>query len=641
MENVIGFEYTLPQLLEQACEHNPNLTAFNQFTETGWQSFSNQALQSRSEAIALGLLDLGLEAGDRVAFLIASDVTFILSDMACLLANLVDVPIDLSQTIENILFSLRHSAAKVLIVATGDLLQQIAPYLKQIPALQYIVIASGQSDCPVVSSWEHDSVAGAVPILSLNKIESQGAQISAGKLLLRRAQPADLATIIYIPDPDGQLVGVMLTHSNLARNALATFASLPELGWGNTERALSFLPLTHLFARCLLYGHLYYGHSVYFSSPNRILKHLQEIRPTLLATVPLLIEKLYSKILEQGQRQTRWRRWGFVLALGLARRYQLGQKPRGLYAVGLKMADRFVLSQWRALFGGNLKYLLSGGAALKPELANLFAAARVEILQGYGLTQAGIVACNSSVINRAGTVGKPIAGVEVKLAADREILVRGAYVSPGYYQNPAATAAAIDPQGWLHTGDLGTFTPEGLLQITGLKKALFKLSTGKYIAPRPIEMRLSEAPLIERATVVGADQRFCTALIVPDLEMLRETLHQQTQSITANLDDQSLLQHPCTLALYQSAIEAANCHLPYWAGVRRFRLIHPQVSLTPDLLAVETAALYQERNSTERKLTQHFTQLRPIAPTSLESCPHSATATCPTVAQSLHPRFTT
>jgi long-chain acyl-CoA synthetase len=641
MENVIQFESTLPQLLEQACERNPNLTAFNQFTETGWQSLSNQTLQSRSEAIALGLLDLGLEAGDRVAFLMASDVTFVLTDMACLLANLVDVPIDLSQTIENILFSLRHSAAKLLIVATGDLLQQIAPYLKQIPALQYVVIASGQSDYPVISSWEHDSVAGAVPILSLNRIESQGqAQISAEKLVLRQAQPADLATIIYIPDPDGQLVGVMLTHRNLAGNALATFASLPELGWGETERALTFLPLTHLFARCLLYGHLYYGHSVYFSSPSRILKHLQEVQPTLLATVPLLIEKLYSKILEQGQRQPGWKRWGFALALSLARRYQLGQKPRGLYAVGLKMADRFVLSQWRALFGGNLKYLLSGGAALKPELANLCAAAGVEILQGYGLTQAGIVACNSSAINRAGTVGKPIAGVEIKLATDREILVRGAYVFPGYYQNPTATAAAIDPQGWLHTGDLGAFTPEGLLQITGLKKALFKLATGKYIAPRPIEMRLSELPLIKRATVVGANQKFCAALVVPDLEMLREALRQQTQSTIANCDDQSLLQHPCTLALYQSAIEAANCHLPYWAGVRRFRLIHPQVSLTPDLLAVETAALYQEHRSTGRKLTKQFTQ-SPIALTPLESCPHAATATCPTVAQSLHPRFTT
>lgn len=687
--------HTLPDLLNAVCEQRPNATALNQPTETGWQALSHQAFKTVSEAVALGLLNLGLEKGDRVALLMRSDVNFVIADMGCLMAQLVDVPIDLTQTIENIIFVLHHSEAKGLIISDLELLKQIVPYLKDVAALQHIVVATvpddwqqmkadwlalhipcetvrfdqltpAESTClddlPILSHPVHElaevSLSPCWQIFSLHEIQTLAPlpelQSNAALEKQEAISPGDLATIIYIPGTTGQLLGVMLTHENLAGNALAAFSSLPDLEWGAKEVILTFLPLTHVFARCLFYGHLYYGHSVYFSNPNRILKHLKEVRPTILASVPLLLEKLYSKILERGSQSKQWwERLIFAWALWLAKRYQLGRTPQGLYALLLKVADWLVLTHWRALFGGRLKYLLSGGAALKPELANVFAAAGVNILQGYGLTQTGGVACcNRMSLNRAGTVGIPIPGIEVKLAEDSEILIRGPYITSGYYKNQEATQEAINPEGWLHTGDLGTFTAEGLLQISGIKKALFKLSTGKYIAPQPIEARLKQSPFIAQAVIVGSEQKFCAALIIPDLA----ALHTQAQEMHLDLANESVLQHPCILGLYQAVIETANCHLPYWAIVKRFRLIHPnelaakQLSLAQPLdrakvmtlFASEIAALYHEGNAKKTlRRTKPITPVLSQLDTSEVACPTFPTADCPTFAQSLNPRFTT
>ncbi len=608
-------DLTLPSLLDAACDRALNPQALNHWTGLSWQAISNHAFRDQCEAAARGLVSLGLQKGDRVAFLLHNDVSFAIADMSCLMAGLVDVPIDLTQTLENIIFILNHSKAKVLWIADLDLLQQVAAYLDRVPTLQRIIISSAV-DCPTPS---------ALPIMALGELQALG-QAKAETL---RSSPQDLATLIYIPAETGELVGVMLTHQNLAGNAIAAFTSLSGLKWGAEETILSFLPLTHVFARCLLYGHLYYGHSIYFSSPKQVLKHLKQVQPTIVAVVPLFLEKLYSKLLERGnQARSKVEKRLFSWTLGLMQRYELGRPPDQREAALLRLVNRLVLSHWRSLFGNRIKYVLSGGATLKAELANGFAAAGIAVLQGYGLTQAGIVCFNRAETNRAGTVGEPIAGVEVAIAADQEILVRSSGVSPGYYKNPAVTDALVDAQGWLHTGDLGRFTAAGLLQITGVKKALFKLSTGKYIAPQPIEARLAESLLVERAIVVGAERKHCAALIMPNWAALRD----RAQALSLPLTDEALCQHPCILMLYQAIVDAANCHLPYWTIVKQFRLIQSlpadgdRASLTSEL-APEIEALYQVKAlpAADRHIQ--------------ESCPIPAAA-CSSFAQSLNPRFT-
>jgi long-chain acyl-CoA synthetase len=669
---------TLPDLLDEGCDRTPNPDAFHQWTALGWQTVSNSMMRSAAEDLALGLLHLGLERGDRVALLMHSDVQFCIADIGSLLAGLVNVPIDLTQTLENIIGTLQHSEAKVLVISNVDLLNQVSAYLGQAPRLKHVIVAQvpaqwgvqksqallepPQDVAPMPSpsaclslSEVHlkDSQAvwpyctSGIQIWSLENVQRQGQSHHwAGQFQQLRAniRPQDLATLIYIPDAAGQLQAVMLTHENLSSNALVAFSSLPSLKRGSKEVVLSFLPLNHVLARSLLYGHMAYGHSIYFSNAHRVLKHLQEISPTILTTVPLLLEKIYSKLIEAAHKPSRFwvQQWLQNLAVQVAQRYELGKMPSFWDACLRKLLDPLVFAQWRSLFGGRLRYLLSGGAALDGKIVNLFAAAGIRILQGYGLTQTSAVVCvNRERSNYPGTVGPPVTGTEVKIAPDGEILVHGPAVTPGYYKNPELTRHSIDSQGWLHTGDLGVFTTGGCLKIVGLKKDLFKLATGKYIAPLPIEQRLRRSPLISQAVVVGADRKFCGVLVFPNWQMLR----QEAQRLSLTLSAEELLRHPWILKRYQAIVEAANCHLPYWSAVKQFRLIPTALTVEKGLLtpigqlqrtaiverfAPEIEALYSNSSS-----PSEHPEPPPPAPPSLEE------EACPIFAQSLNPRFTT
>ncbi|WP_026734906.1 AMP-dependent synthetase/ligase [Fischerella sp. PCC 9605] len=745
---------TLPSLLDEACSRYPNSNALNQWTETGWQSLSHQEFQSAIEEVALGLLDFDLEKGDRIALLMHNDVNFCIADMGSLLAGLVDVPIDLTQTLEHIIFILRHAEAKVLIISNLDLLYQVVPYLWDTPELKVVIIADVPADWQQIhsqiltcqlSSYREDKTQESsieteclcipkffsqanlerpcpefpqcIQVFSLSEVRARGRTlISEGKQQQLRSivTANDLATIIYIPGAKGEPLGVMLTHENLSANALAIFTGIPNLEFGAKEVILSFLPLTHVFARVLLYGHINYGHSIYLTTPNRVIRHLKEVQPTIFATVPLLLEKIYNRILEEGSKRTklttvrdiknnvlsrirafavqtirrteqpktqRFRlsslrlgahlsplQWKFPplrisvsasqlreiaftqriynWALNLAKQYELGKSPQGRYALMLKLADRLVFWQWRAVFGGRLKYLISGGAPLKAEIANLFGAAGIIVLQGYGLTEtSSAFACTRGQFNRAGTVGVPMAGVEVAIADDGEILTRSPYITQGYYKNPEATQQLIDADGWLHTGDLGEITDDGLLKITGLKKSRFKLSTGKYVTPEPLESKLEQSPLVAKAVAVGAERKFCAMLIFPNLDNLR------SYALSAGIDlpTEALLKHPCIIAMYQALVDEANCHLPQWSTVKRFRLIDATLTvengtLTPtqevrrakvaEVFAEEIAAIYEDTGTHNRGNAEieNIDQ----QDTSSFSCPPIPQPSCPAIAQSLN-----
>ena len=614
---------SLPSLLDEAVDRSFNNRAFNMWTKQGWKSISNQDFLTAAEELALGLRAQNLNQSEHVAFLMHSDVNFCLADMGCLLAGLIDVPIDLTQTLENIVFILRHSEAKALIVSDLDLLAQVVPYLWDTPNLQTVIVAdvphNWQQKRIQLLTCDHDEaitkqeiestkmsaeaclcipmllcqgredrtcpeLPQCIQLFSLEEIRAKGKELwcEAQRQQLRSTiEPQDLATIIYIAGETGQPKGVMLTHENISADILTTFNSIPDLQPGATETILSFLPLTHIFARALIYGHLNYGHDLYFTTPNRAVKDFQQVQPTIVATVPRLLEKAYQKIIDRGGKLKKWKQAIFNWALKLAQNYELGKSPGLFGSIQLTLADSLVFSQWRKPFGGRLKYLISGGAALRADIANILSAAGMTVLQGYGLTEtSSVICCNREGLNRAGTVGLPIAGVKIAIAEDREILVKAPYVMQGYYKNSEATQAVIDESGWLHTGDLGEFTPEGFLTITGSKKDLFKLSTGKYVTPEPLESHVKQSPLVKQAVAVGLQRKFCGMLIFPNLEKL----YNQALSMGWHLTTAALLKQPEITALYQNLIDDANKQLPSWSKVKRFQLVDGNLTVVNGLL---------------------------------------------------------
>ncbi|WP_036484661.1 long-chain fatty acid--CoA ligase [Myxosarcina sp. GI1] len=620
---------TLPSLLNEASDCYFNPQAFNHWQEQVWQPRSNRELLTAAEELALGLLEDKLKRGDRVAFLMHGDINFCLADFGSLLAGLVDVPIDLTQTLENIAFILHHSAAKVLIVSNLDLLAQVIPYLGNTPNLQTVIVADipndweeqrtrlltceidefgiRNSEFGVINNYELQTtnfsclciplllcqgrqelscpeLPHCIQLLSLDEIRARGKAFwnrEKGQLLNAKISPQDLATIVYIAGETGQPKGVMLTHENITADVLTTFNSLEDLKPGTREVILSFLPLTHIFARALVYGHICYGHSIYFSTPNRAARDFQTVRPTIVATVPRLLEKTYQKIVDRGNKLTGFEKKVFDWALKLAHSYELGKGLNSLESIQFALADRLVFTRWRKPFGGRIKYFISGGAALKADIANVLSAAGMTVLQGYGLTETSATICfNRAKSNRAGTVGVPIPGVKIAIADDGEILVKAPYVMSGYYRNPEATKAVIDEEGWLHTGDLGQFTSEGFLTITGSKKELFKLSTGKYVIPQPLEQRVKQSSLVKQAVVVGLQKKFCSMLVFPNLDKLQE----RAKALNLFLPVTELLQQPEIVALYQTLVDDANQSLPRWSKVKQFQLLDADLTLANGLL---------------------------------------------------------
>lgn len=405
---------TVPSLLDEVCDRHPNPQALQQWVKNRWQSLSNQAFRLESEELALGLLALSLKQGDRVSLFMHSDINFCVVDMACLLAGLVNVPIDQGWTSEAILFILQQTESAVLIVTDLELLHQISSYLGKAAFLKTVILVD------VTTAEPLPNLPSGVAVISLESVQAQGkAQRSAQALQKLRLAiaPDDTATIVYTTGVDGQPRGVMLSHESLAGNILASFSSIPELKPGEAEVALLFLPLTHIFARVFLYGHFYYSHRVYFTTPKWVFSHLREVCPTFFITVPRLLEKTHEKILERGKKLDGIQRWLFNWAMALALQYDLAQPSKGFYALKLKLANRWIFSRWRSAFGGRVKFVISGGAALKPELTNVFSAAGIPVFQGYGLTESGSALCSNRVgMNRSGTVGLPIAGVEIAIA---------------------------------------------------------------------------------------------------------------------------------------------------------------------------------------------------------------------------------
>ncbi len=576
---------TLPSLLDEACEKNPLPNALNQWIDGQWEALSTVDLRRRSEELALGLQELDLAKGDRVSLFMHSDTDFCIADMACLIAGVVDVPIYLTHTPETIRYVLKHAQARALIVSDMELLDRLTLAIEELPQLRTILVARPEREPLVVSPFFSEKRIEVVSVAAVSRIGQRhlAADPEAADRLKRELSADDLATIVYTSGTTGEPKGVMLSHENISFDVFSSFTGLDGLEPGSGEVALSFLPLTHAFARTMHYGYVLYGVEVYFTSVENLGEHLRSVRPTTFATVPRVLEKFYDKLLQKGGELSGLSKGVFNWGLGLARRYQLGQQRQRFSRFRYALSNRLVFSKWRDALGGRIRFIISGGAALRSDLVNTFAAAGIHILQGYGLTESSpTISFNRPPLNRPGSVGKPLAGVEVKIAEDGEILTRGPHVMKGYYRNPQATRECLSPDGWLHTGDIGEITQEGLLRVTDRKKDLFKLSTGKYVTPQPLENTLIQDPLVDQVVVTGRGRPFCSALIFPERQALGQFA--RSQNIDPKLSAEELLNHPAVTAYFEDLVETANQSVDPWSGIKRYALVASPLSVENGLL---------------------------------------------------------
>jgi len=575
--------HTLLDILYDTADFVSNPKMFNHKRNGEWIPVSLDEYKEQVEKLAAGLSELGLNQGDRVALYMESDTYFCIADMACQLAGLIDVPIYLKQSPGTNEFILQHSGARALFVSSLTRLHDIDELLANAPDIKTVVVAEPEEEQKLTPLPE------GVRWLRMKTLSDSGQKmIDEDPELLQRLRGRiaadDLATIVYTSGTTGEPKGVMLTHENLSSNALTAFEQLSgPRRYLQKEVSISFLPLTHIFARTLYYAAFAYGVTVYFTTPEELGEDLKTVRPTIFASVPRLLEKVYGKILEKITNLTGMQKRIANWSLNVASKYQEGERTKLFHRTQLRMADSLVFRKWRAALGGRVKYIIAGGAAVNGELVNTFGAAGVKVLQGYGLTETSpVIAFNRPTRNRPGTVGELLPGVEVRIAEDGEILSRGPHIMKGYYKNEAKTKEVLTEDGWFHTGDIGELSNDGYLQITDRKKDLFKLSTGKYVMPQPLENRLSSHPLIEQAVVVGPGRKYCSVLLFIE----KDTLRIYANSIGMNQDFpiENLIKHPKILDKYDQLVAAANEGMDHWSTIKHF-------SLMLDMLTVENGLL--------------------------------------------------
>ncbi len=508
---------TLASLFLDAVEKHDKPDAL-QFKVGGvYQLISSRAVAERVRRCALGLRSVGVKAGDRVGILSENRPEWAIADYACVTSAIADVPLYPNLPAEQAAYILRDAGAVVLFVSDEEQAAKIASVRAELPALRTVVTFAVRRH------------AGADHTLA--ELEAMGAQDDSAEARARyerdarAAKPDDMATIIYTSGTTGAPKGVILTHDNLFSNVMASAAQIP---FSDDDIGLSFLPLSHIFER--MAGHylmFHVGCSIaYAESIDTVPIDMQTVRPTLVLSVPRLYEKMYARVLENalagGAVKQRIFHWARRVAERWADVRLSGGTPAGLLALQYRIAQKLVFSKLQARTGGRLRYFVSGGAPLADEINKFFFAAGLEILEGYGLTETSpVISVNTPAAFRIGTVGKPMPGVEVTVAADGELLTRGPHVMKGYYNKPEATAEVIDGDGWFHTGDVGVVR-DGFVMITDRKKDLIVTSGGKNIAPQPIESLIKTNKYVSQAVVIGDKRKFPVVLVVPNWEQLEK-----------------------------------------------------------------------------------------------------------------------
>jgi long-chain acyl-CoA synthetase len=486
-----------------------------------WQTYSIDDYIEKANLISYGLLSKGIVSGDKIAIISSNRPEWNLIDMGILQIGAIPLPIYPTISESDYNYILNHAEVKLVFVEGEELLRKIEHILPEIPSIKEIYTFKDRQRFSHLQQLYDLGNKNQNPQL-VNQLKSQ-------------IKTNDVATIIYTSGTTGNPKGVMLSHYNIISNFKA-FSHIPPIG--SEGRALSYLPLCHVYERILNYMYQYLGISIYYAENlGTISDNIKELKPNILGTVPRLLEKVYDKIINTGRKQKWLKRQVFFWAVSVGLKYELGNKNSFFYNFKLSIANKLVFVKWREALGGNFKVIVSGGAALQPRLARIFTAAGIPVLEGYGLTETSpVIAVNTFDKNgrKFGTVGPVLTGTKVKIAEDGEVLCKGPGVMVGYYKEPELTKEAIDEDGWFHTGDTGILEPEGQLRLNGRKKSIFKTSGGKYVNPELIETKFKESPFIDNIVVLGENQKFAAAIIVPDFAYLKAWCDVKNHPYTTN-----------------------------------------------------------------------------------------------------------
>ena len=531
-----------------------------------WVKTSTEEYLNKANAISRGLLRLGINPNDKIAVISSSNRTeWHICDIGILQTGAQNVPIYPTISEEDYEYILNHSESIYCFVSDDEVYQKVKAIQKNVPKLKEVYSFNEIEGC---KNWKE--------ILTLGENEDNQSEVEARKDAI---VTTDLATIIYTSGTTGRPKGVMLTHENIVSDVLMSAERVPfEPG---NYKALSFLPICHIFERMILYLYQYFGVSVYFAeSIEKISDNLKEVHPNVMTVVPRLLEKVYDKIYAKGTELTGIKKKLFFWATDLGMQYKPYNQNGWWYEFQLKIARKLIFSKWQEALGGELELLVSGSAALQPRLTKVFTAAGIPVMEGYGLTETSPVISVNDMRNngfRIGTVGKVLKGVEVKIAEDGEILCKGPNVMKGYYKDEEKTNEVLN-NGYFHTGDIGEIDSEGFLKITDRKKEMFKTSGGKYVAPQILENSFKQSRFIEQIMVIGDGEKMPAAFIQPNFDFIKEWADRKKINIGST--SQEIANNKDVIARIQEEIDAANEHFGNWEKIKRFEL-------TPDVWSIE------------------------------------------------------
>ncbi|MCK9401983.1 MAG: long-chain fatty acid--CoA ligase [Chitinophagaceae bacterium] len=529
-----------------------------------WVPYSTQQVAEKVNRLSAGLLKLGIsandmtpEGSDKIAIISNNRPEWVFTDLAAQQLGAILVPVYPTTNPIELEFILNDAAVKYIFVSNEELLKKVNSLLSKVPSIKNV--------------YTFDRIEGALHWSDITVL-ADTASLKEVERIKVTIPVSHLATIIYTSGTTGTPKGVMLSHKNIYTNVQFSKKSFPFNDAPDT-RVLSFLPLNHIFEKTCTYIYLYSGIGIYYAeSLETIGDNLREVKPNGFTTVPRLLEKVFERIMLKGNELTGVKRKLFFWAVNLAEKYDNRISGGIWYNLQLVIANKLIFTKWREALGGNVSFVITGGAACQVKLLRIFNAAKIPVYEGYGPTE------NSPVISvnrqekggmKFGTVGPVLDGIKVKLADDGEICVTGPCVMEGYYKRPDLTAEAVI-NGWLHTGDIGVWEEKKFLKITDRKKELFKTSGGKYVAPQPIENKLKESPFIEQIMIVGAEKKFVGALIVPSFSTLRDWMKEKRINYTTNED---VIHHPKVQELYRELVESFNQFFNHVEQIKKFELL--------------------------------------------------------------------
>jgi long-chain acyl-CoA synthetase len=550
--------------LDHQLQHFPKQDMLAAKEKGQWVTYSTEKVADTVNRFSAGLHKLGVSGNDmsptgsdKIAIISNNRPEWIFTDLAVQQLGAILVPVYPTTNPIELEFILNDAAVKYIFVSNEELLQKINGLVDKVPSIKTV--------------YTFDRIEGSAHWSEVTELADDASlqQVDAIKKII---PVSHLATIIYTSGTTGTPKGVMLSHTNIYTNLQFSKESFPFNDAPET-RVLSFLPLNHIFEKTCTYIYLYSGISIYYAeSLETIGDNLREVKPNGFTTVPRLLEKVFERIMSKGNELTGIKRKLFYWAVALAEKYDNRISGGAWYNMQLALANKLIFSKWREALGGNVSFIITGGAACQVKLLRIFNAAQVPVYEGYGPTE------NSPVISvnrqekggtKFGTVGPILNGNEVKLQEDGEICVKGPCVMVGYYKRPDLTAETVI-DGWLHTGDIGVWEEEKFLKITDRKKELFKTSGGKYVAPQPIENKLKESAFVEQIMVVGAEKKFVGALIVPSFNTLRDWMKEKGITYTTNED---VIHHPKVLELYRELVESFNQLFNHVEQIKKFELL--------------------------------------------------------------------